>query len=59
MFLAVIDDQQAQQSGSGFFANAQNPVITGGSFTIVSLIVVLSVILVLILCTEQHQYSPC
>ena len=33
--VAVTDDQQAQQSMSGIFANAQNILITGG--TIVSL----------------------
>ena len=32
--LAVTNDQQAQQSVSGFFANAQNTLITGGSFTV-------------------------
>jgi hypothetical protein len=34
MFLVVINDQQAQQSRSGFSANAQNTLITGGSFTV-------------------------
>ena len=33
--VAVTDDQQAQQSLSGIFANAQNVLITGG--TVVSL----------------------
>ena len=58
--LAVADDQQAQQSMSGVFANAQNTLITGGSF-VVSFVVVVSVIFVLILFTEQLecQYSPC
>ena len=37
MFLGVTNDQQAQQSGLGFFANAQNPVVTGGTFIVVSL----------------------
>ena len=36
MFLAVTDDQQAQQSRSDFFPNAQHVLITGGSFTAVS-----------------------
>ena len=30
--LAVTNDQQAQQSMSGVFANAQNVLITGGTF---------------------------
>ena len=34
MFSAVTDDQQAQQSSLGFFANAQNTLITGGSFIV-------------------------
>ena len=34
MFLAVTDDQQVQKSGSGFFANAQNTLITGGTFIV-------------------------
>jgi hypothetical protein len=37
IFLAVTDNQQLQQSGSGFFANAQNTLITDSSF-IVSLL---------------------
>ena len=57
MFLDVTNNQQAQQSMLGVFANAQNVLVTGGSFTVVSLIVA-SVNLVLILCTEQCQYSP-
>ena len=32
--LAVIDDQQTQQSSSGFFPNAQNVLITGGTFIV-------------------------
>ena len=35
--LAVADNWQAQQSTSGFFANAQNIRITDGAFTVVSL----------------------
>ena len=57
-FFASTDDQQAQQSMSGFFANAQNTLITGGSF-VVSFVVVVSVNFALILFTEQCQYSPC
>ena len=34
---AVTDDWQTQQSTSGIFTNAQNPRITGGTFTVVSL----------------------
>jgi hypothetical protein len=34
MILVVANNQQAQQSVSGFFANAQNTLITGGSFTV-------------------------
>ena len=34
MFLAVTDDQQAQQSRSGLFVDAQNILITGGSFIV-------------------------
>ena len=30
--LAITDDQQVQQSMSGIFANAQNVLITGGTF---------------------------
>ena len=32
--LAVSNDQQAQQSMSGIFANAQNVLITGGNFIV-------------------------
>ena len=35
VFLPVTDNQQAQQSMSGFFANAQNTLVTGGSFVVV------------------------
>ena len=34
---AVTDDWQTQQSTGGIFTNAQNPRITGGTFTVVSL----------------------
>ena len=57
-FFASTDDQQAQQSLSGFFANAQNTLITGGSF-IVSFVVVVSIKFPLNLFTEQCQYFPC
>ena len=51
--LAVTNDQQAQQSSSGILANAQNILITGGTF-IVSLIfeVDVSDFSILILWTE-------
>jgi hypothetical protein len=58
MLLADTDDQQAQQSRADFLPNAQNILIAGGSFTtIVNLFVVVSVILVLTLWTDQ--YSAC
>ena len=34
MLLASTHVRQIQDSGSGFFANAQNPVITGGIFVV-------------------------
>ena len=34
MLLAFADDCQIQDSGSGFFANAQNILITGGTFVV-------------------------
>ena len=34
MFLAVTNDQQAQQSRLGFAADAQNILITGGTFIV-------------------------
>ena len=35
--LAFADNHQIRDSGSGFFANAQNILITGGTFVVVSL----------------------
>ena len=32
LFLAFVDDLQTQDSGLGLFANAQNVLITGGTF---------------------------
>ena len=59
MLLAVTDDQQTQQSRSVFFPNAQNILITGGSFTAVShCCSYLSVILVLILYSGQNTILP-
>ena len=34
MLLAFTDDCSIQDSGSGFFANAQNILITGGTFVV-------------------------
>ncbi len=36
MFSALADDQQNQHSGTGLFANAQNTLITGGTFVSIS-----------------------
>ena len=52
MLLVVTDDQQAQQSGSCFFPNAQRFIVNGGSF-IVSLCCRCVCDLVPILGTEQ------
>ena len=57
MFLAVTDDQQAQaaqQSESGFFPNAQNILITGGTFIVSLVVFTMAMILVLIHWTEQY-----
>ena len=35
MLLAFTDDRQIQDSGSGFFANAQNILIADGTFQVV------------------------
>jgi len=51
LFSAFADDQQTQHSGLGFFANAQNLLITGGTF--VSLSHILSKIIYF-----PEQYFP-
>jgi hypothetical protein len=59
MILVVTDDQQLQQSGLGFFANAQNTHITDSSFIVVSLCFRCVRDFSTNLWTEQFQYSPC
>jgi hypothetical protein len=54
--LVVTDDQQAQQSSSGIFANAQNTIINGGSFIVGSLHVCDFITNSSI---ELCQYPPC
>ena len=55
--LAFADNCRIQGSGSGFFANARNTLITGGTFVSLSRGLYKQFIIVHIFLPEQCQYS--
>ena len=57
--VAFVDNSQIQDSGSGLFANAQNVLITGGTFIVVCLSCLLYKQLIIVHILLPEQYSTC